>query len=187
LLNTVLALLNREQEVRILRKSLPLPPNGFNWRQLREINAAIPVPEGWYVKRVVARPVEAVSYFVSRENIDINGSFEEGLSLDVLIPRPQSTADEVNVTLKGVVANVCKTGQIIKPIWGRSQNNFQHYGCLVRENGKRGAFLLHLHMMVNKKTNTAYQFIFESPEIRWEESWIKGTKMMDQFMVDENI
>jgi hypothetical protein len=104
-----------------------------------------------------------------------------------LLPRSQSKADDVFAATKGVVANVCKTDQHLKPIWERTQNNFHHLGCTVRENGKHGAFLLHLHMIIDMKTNTTYKLTFESPESQWEESWLKGEKMMDQLLIDENI
>ncbi len=88
---TVLGLLSKESGPRAFRQSHPVALDGFTWRELREINAAILVPGGWHVKRVTGtKAIAAVAYFVTVENIDTRGSFDTGMSLNVLVARSRS-------------------------------------------------------------------------------------------------
>jgi hypothetical protein len=166
------------------RESFPPAPDGFTWRRLPEINAAVLVPERWSFKRTIGRVGgPAFAYFVSVENIDANGSFQTGLSLNVLVASSRSADAE---TMIGGLAGRT-TGQVLRPPWELTDGAFHQYGCLIRMPGKAGPYVVEHRVIVNTKTKTAYILSFESPEPGWKDSWAKGAKMEELLQLDDNL
>jgi hypothetical protein len=184
---TVLGLLRKESVPRASRQPSSAPPDGFAWRELREINAAVLVPDGWYVKRVVDRKLTAaVAYFVTVENIDTRGSFDTGMSLNVLVARSRS--EDVEAVAKARIAGgSCTQSRVLNPSWEVTDGVFHRYGCRVRVTGKAGPIVVDHRLIVNTKTKTMYIVDFESPESRWDDAWPKGAKLVDLLLLDESV
>ncbi len=184
---TVLGLLSKESGPRAFRQSHPVALDGFTWRELREINAAILVPGGWHVKRVTGtKAIAAVAYFVTVENIDTRGSFDTGMSLNVLVARSRSEDAEA-VAKARIATGACGQYQILKPLWDVTDGVFHRYGCVARVPGKTGTIVVDHRLILNTRTRTMYIVDFESPESRWDETWAKGAKVMDLLLLDENV
>jgi hypothetical protein len=65
---------------------LPKPPSGFKWQWNDEVSGGFLRPNGWYVKSV--KQEDTIGLFITKENIDKEGKFKTGLSINV-IPRIQ--------------------------------------------------------------------------------------------------
>ena len=167
------------------RDTLPPAPAGFAWRLLAEINAAVLVPDGWFFKRTVSsRAIATIAYFVSRENIDANGAFETGLSLNVLL-RPKDAEGYA----KGTIAKIAgmETARVLKPAWEVSNGGFVQYGCVIRTEQKTGPLVTEYRVIVNRTTKTTYVVSFESPERAWDEAGPKGAKLLDLLLFDPSV
>ena len=57
------------------------PPPGFTWQEIPELKAAFLKPNGWFFKKEVQNGTFA--YFITKENIDTNGEFQTGLTVNV--------------------------------------------------------------------------------------------------------
>ncbi len=184
---TVLGLLSKEPGPRAFRQSLPAGPDGVAWRELREINAAVLVPDGWRVRRVTdRRRIAAVAYFVTVENIDARGSFETGMSLNVLVARSRS--EDVEAVAKATITGgACAQYQLLKPLWEVTDGVFHRYGCVTRVPGKTGPIVVDHRFILNTRTKTMYIVDFESPESRWDEAWAEGAKVVDLLLLDEDV
>ena len=58
----------------------PLAP-GFTWQEIPELKAAFLKPNGWFFKREEQKGT--LAYFITKENIDKNGQFQTGLTVNV--------------------------------------------------------------------------------------------------------
>jgi len=184
----VLGLLSRESSPRVTRV-LPTAPDGFTWRQLREINAAVLVPDEWRVKRETDKKLTAaVAYFVTLQNIDALGKFDTGMSLNVLMARSRS--EDVESVAREKITADCMNRPVLKRLKSSSEVTggvFHRYGCVARVRGKAGSIVIDHRLIVNTRTKTMYIVDFESPENQWEEAWKKGTKVVEMLSLDENI
>ena len=60
---------------------VPPPPPGFTWQEIPELKAAFLKPSGWFFKREEQKGT--LAYFITKENIDKNGQFQTGLTVNV--------------------------------------------------------------------------------------------------------
>lgn len=72
-----------------LGTELPNPPSGYTWKQILDEQSALLVPAGWHFKSQHGKNTDG--FFVSKENIDTEGKFETGLSLNVIRQVERST------------------------------------------------------------------------------------------------
>lgn len=57
-------------------------PQGFTWRELKEINARVPMPEAWFFMH--QKSGETSAYFMTKESIQKDGMFKTGFSLNAI-------------------------------------------------------------------------------------------------------
>jgi hypothetical protein len=182
----VLALLSKESGSRA-SPQLPTGPDALTWRPLREINAEVLVPDGWFLKRVIpnGQAAAAVAYFITLENIDALGKFDTGLSLNVLLARSRS--GDVDATAKAMIAGACAAGTNLRPQTDITEGVFHRYGCLLRVQGKEGSQVDDHRLILNTTTKTVYLLDFESPEDRWEKAWTTGATIVEMLSLDEKV
>lgn len=78
---TVVTLIARS----LLAADLPAAPAGFTWQEIPELKAALLKPNGWFFKR--EKQKDTLAYFITKEDIDKNGQFQTGLSVNVFLPK----------------------------------------------------------------------------------------------------
>jgi hypothetical protein len=184
----VMYMLSRERVTRPNREPPQPAPIGFEWRRLAEINGFVLVPQGWFVKRDINQRVSAViAYFVSQEDIDTAGSFQTGLSVNVLAPRSQNGDSEAYA--KSAVAAITKDPKfrVLRPAWDTVVGHFHHYGCVVRMPSKDGPLVAEQRFIVNTATETTYNLVFESPEGDWNSASDIGAKIFELLSLDETV
>src|SRR4051812_1488213 len=64
------------------RLDFPKPPEGYEWTRLDEARAGFLRPKGWHVKSETSNGTHAL--FISREQIRDGGTFETGLTVNVV-------------------------------------------------------------------------------------------------------
>jgi hypothetical protein len=166
---------------------LPAAPEGFDWKQLPEINASFLMPRGWHFKHESSDGSDA--YFLTLENIEKEGIYKTGLSINS-VPQiskktnkwPKQYAREFHESMKS------DTAIHITREWENPQAPFVVYGMeyekVVSEN-----FTLVVHQLVvaNEKTDRLYVILYESSKDIWDAAWSIGDLMMTKFVLDESL
>ncbi|HEV7519803.1 MAG TPA: hypothetical protein VGP89_01795 [Candidatus Angelobacter sp.] len=163
----------------LLAITFPTPPAGFTWQQIPELKAALLKPNGWFYKREEQKGT--LAYFITKENIDKNGRFQTGLTVNVFHLKQNSAVDRGKDTIQQLAAT-----KHVKA-WAQDAGAFREFGCLAKDTDSSGTVVMHTLAVANPKTNTLYLLIFESPEPDWDAAWKLGKQIVDMLALDDNI
>ena len=170
----------------LLALGLPQPPAGFTWVSANEIKGAFLKPEKWYFKRVKRGNTQA--YFITAENIDKEGYFTTGLTVNVVHDVSSSKKMDVSDYAASYIMKASRHGEIIKDMWERSMGPFQSYGVVTRNKDARlGDYNTHHLVISNKRTGTIYILVFEAPAESWDEAIKTGNIILGKLMIDGNV
>jgi len=158
---------------------LPPPPAGFTWQEIPELKAAFLRPDGWFFK--AEKNKETLAYFITKENIESNGEFQTGLTVNVFRLKKDSAVEKGKSFIDQLAAK--KRGEK----WAKDVGPFKEFGCLTRDTDPRGATIVQTLMVANPKTNTLYLLIFESLEANWDSAWKIGKQIVDSLAIDDEI
>lgn len=161
---------------------LPPAPKGFSWIKLPEFKGALLAPKGWHFKKEERQGT--IACFITEQNIDKEGMFQTGLSLNVMPPLRSTPAKEY------VAAYVAQFARKNEPLrcWDSETGAFAVYGCQMRSKDKPPPpIIMHVLMIANTRTNRLYLFIFESPETQWPAAWKLGEQIMDLLVLDDEV
>ena len=158
-------------------RELPPPPAGFTWQEVAELKAAFLRPNGWYFKR--EKNKETTAYFITKENIENNGEFQTGLTINVFRLKKDNAVEKGKSFIDQLATS--KRGEK----WAKDVGPFKEFGCLTRDTDASGTTVVQTLMVANPKTNSLYLFIFESPEASWDSAWKIGKQILDSLAIDE--
>jgi len=162
---------------------LPAPPSGYTWKSIDEIKGAFLVPISWHFKET--RVKETLAYFLTREDIDETGSFETGLSINVL--RKGEDFDPVGYA-GAFVLNIVKKYEVLEEPFEAGGGTLKGYGCRVRVTNLDDPPLIMQYLVIgNSATGTLYVMFFESPESEWEQAWAIAEPILTLFVLDDDI
>src|SRR5262245_38587610 len=77
----------------IHKQQLPSPAECYSWAKLEEINAAVLAPKEWHLKQVGGKPT--LAYFVTLENIDKEGRYMTGFTIQAMRPPQPHSGEEL--------------------------------------------------------------------------------------------
>jgi hypothetical protein len=158
---------------------LPPPPPGFTWQEIPELKAAFLLPNGWFFKREENKGT--LAYFLTKENIENNGQFQTGLTVNVFRLKKDNAVEKGKSFIDQLATK--KRGEK----WAKDVGPFKEFGCLTKDADPSGTSVVQTLMVANPKTNTLYLFIFESPEANWDSAWKIGKQIMDSLAIDDEI
>ena len=158
---------------------LPPAPSGFTWQEVPELKAAFLKPDGWYFKRETQKGT--LAYFITKEDIDKQGEFQTGLTVNVFKLKKDSAVEPA----KYMIDQLADSKHAEK--WAKAVGPFREFGCRTKDTDASGTIVVETTTIANPKTNTLYLFVFESPESDWETAWKTGAKIMDTLAVDDEI
>lgn len=155
---------------------LPQAPQGFDWKYLPESSLAVLAPNDWYFKSEQDKGTR--SYFITQENIDKEGAFKTGMSIQVIHDNKINAAQLAKGLGERVMADkkVTKRGELTE----RAEGNLTFYEFQYEASYPTYDGTVHNLIVANKATNTLYVIIFESPSIQWDEAWKIGQVMTEQ-------
>ena len=157
---------------------MPPAPEGFNWKFLPESSLAVLAPIDWNYKSEHNQTVNA--YFISVENIDKEGSFKTGLTIQVV----QDNSKNAGQLAKSLTTNVPSQENVIETseVSERTNGNliFYEFQYEIGASDTTYASINHELIVANTSANTLYVFLFESPKDQWDEAWKIGQVMMEQ-------
>jgi hypothetical protein len=158
---------------------LPGAPQGFTWQQMPELKAAVLKPDGWFFKREESKGT--LAYFITREDLDQNGQFETGLTVNVFRLKKDSAVERGRLLIENMAAT--KNGKV----WNRTVGTFQEFGSQLKDTDASGSTIMQALAIANPKTNTLYLFIFESAAPKWDAAWQLGKQIMDNITLDDGV
>jgi hypothetical protein len=145
-----------------------------------ELKAAFLKPQGWFFKREEQKGT--LAYFITKENIDQNGEFKTGLSINVFTNLKKSKAVD---QAQYMIANLVKKYHV-EP-HERRVGVFYELRCELKDSDATGTIVMRELAVANTKTDTLCLFIFESPESEWSTASKTGDQVMDQLILDDEI
>lgn len=173
---TLFAVLSAETTAAI---DVPPPPPGFTWQEIPELKAAFLRPHGWFFKREEQKGT--LAYFITKEEIDKNGKFQTGLTVNIFQLKNDSAVDRG----KSMIDHIADTKHAEK--WAWYTGPFREFGCLTKDTDPTSTSVVYTLTVANPKTNTLYLFIFESPERDWNAAWKTGKQILHTLAIDDEI
>ena len=163
-------------------QTLPHAPEGFSWKKLDQVKAAVLIPAGWYFKQEKAEGTWA--FFLTKENLEKSKWYKTGISIQVFQQKPEGTAENLAFH---IIAGYAKDGGLIKT-WNFAQGVYKGYGWQGVAKKEKGELTkTHGLVFLNTGTKTVYLVLFESPEPEWEENWRTGEKLTQMIGFSDDI
>lgn len=165
----------------LVAQAPPPAPDGFSWKSIESVKASFLIPTGWHFRKEEHDGARA--FFITQEEIVGGGQYETGLSVNVQKlkkdPAPERAAQFIAAL---VAANEGLDS------WKRQQGALEACGCRLRIREKGQPPLVEQVLAIgNRRTNTLYILIFESPEKKWPAAWEKGEVMLKEFLLDDEV
>jgi len=170
---------------------LPVPPKGFHWQGVENIEFALPVPEGWYVR------FEALSemwnlglqeyeyrYFITRDDPVLTGNFFSGGML-IFVSKDSDT--DASAAAAQLFANIQTGPGITKVIDSRidkmaSTDTYQIHVELVDSRFSPASLdyerTVYLVYIADLNANILYFVYFDATTNNWEDEWETGQVMV---------
>lgn len=157
----------------------PAPPTGFTWQEIPELKTAFLKPDGWFFKRDEKKGT--LAYFITKEDIDKNGRFQTGLTVNLFRLKQDSAVERG----QGMVEQIA--GKHHAQSWSKQVGAFQEFGCQIEDTDASGAIVMQVLAAANPKTNTLYLLLFESPEQEWDSAWKTGKQIIEGLALNDEI
>jgi hypothetical protein len=164
---------------------LPEAPDGYRWERFAEVQSAFLCPVGWH--RFHKAGVSSHTYSLSVESVAEHGSFETGMTLQVIkdlmkkkgIPPSVFAIEMTQLALKKPENARISSEDL-------SSGPFKAFGVRYR-NAPSVAIPIIIHQVAiaNDKTDTLFIATFEAPENTWTQAWKLGEVMIKKFLIDD--
>lgn len=166
-----------------IAQDLTEPPDGFEWVEAAEVKAHLLKPKDWYYKKHKQGTTQG--YFITKENIDKEGSYMTGFSMNVVFDIPRKKGVTPTEFAAVYIKRASNSGKIIKEVWAHSMGPFNSYGVVIENHDpKDGDFNTHHLVIGNDQTGTAYIVIFEAPTESWSSAWKDGQVILGKLMIE---
>jgi hypothetical protein len=165
--------------------SLPPPPAGFSWHYFPEARVTALRPDGWHVHQVAAE--RSFTGCISKESVKEGGSFETGLTVQVLSGVQEALGMPASVAALGMYQTARENpfNQVLcadaEPRQGPHAFSFRFRYRNAPEVAK--PIIVHCFYLAFDEISQLNLFTFESPESVWEESWQTGEQMLRNLVV----
>lgn len=140
-------------------------------------------PKDWFLKKEHRSGTYA--FFITKEDIDKEGGFETGLTVNVLKGISDKTESSASQYAHGFISIAAKKEEnkvLLKP-WFVEVGPFKGYGVRVRDKVK----VLHYFLIANDKNDTLFLTIFEAKPEEWDEAWKYGEVIFNNMQLDDEV
>jgi hypothetical protein len=159
------------------RVQLPAAPEGYRWVRFEEARSAYLRPEGWFLKTELEGQTAAL--FISKENIDKRGSFETGLTVNIIgevKPRVGVTPSQYAAAY---VEELVKAKEILERFELPPKDGYVGLGVRYRDASKPPAIVAHAYALADDSGDVLRIVVFEAPEAEWDSAWAHGEKIVN--------
>lgn len=158
------------------KTQLPTPPDGYSWIDLKDVNASLLKPDGWFFN--AEQKGNTYAYFITKEDYtkDPNGMFITGFSLNVFTNMGNTNA----VDYANKFANQVKKQNELVFMKDHTFGNFKGKMLRIKNKGQ----IIHYIVIGNTKTNKLYLAYFESSRATWDANEEFGKTIMEFLAFD---
>lgn len=164
---------------------LPDPAKGYRWERFTEVQSAFLCPVGCH--RFHKAAAMGHTYVLSKESVKDEGSFETGMTLQVIKGIMEKKGMPPSVAAIGMSQTVLEKKENKKQsVVDLSSGPFKAFGMRYRNAPKTAKPIIVYQVFVaNDKMDTLFVVTFEAPEATWDTAWELGEPMIKKFMIDD--
>lgn len=166
---------------------LPDAPKGFKWLKILKDESALLKPDGWFFKEDHRKGTDA--YFVTKENIEEKGSFQTGLSLNVIYNIDKKSGASPTRYAESMIHYMGEdeAKEILRSN-SRKNGPFTTLLCRIKDQ-KPGEedVIIHYFFIANDETGTLWMYFFEAPESEWDKAWETGSVLLKYIVVESEL
>lgn len=159
---------------------LPSPPQGFSWFESVNGVGSFLKPEGWFVKEESKGQTNAV--FISKENIESNGRFLTGMTVNQLNSWSQSNNSKPSQYASAFAAKIASTGKVLKSTVIKGNQDDMHVVRVLGDNKGTATIAHHLAIGMDSR-DQVYLITYESPESEWDANYKNAREMLNFFFL----
>ena len=161
----------------------PPAPRGFSWRQFKQINARLLIPEGWFVKEEERSGTKVV--FITKESIEKEGRLLTGFSVNVIQHLSEKGGGSPSQYAASAIANM---DSVCDKVWGFQEPGkgtpFNGYAVFCKLTTPFGPIVQYNLFFGNDGADMLYVISFESPEASWDEAFKIGEPIVNNLLLD---
>ena len=153
-------------------------PPGYTWYEFSAGDSAYLRPNGWFIKTEVKGDTATLA--ISKENIEVRGSFDTGLTVNVVRKIKAKTGvkpSEYSVAYLGKLMESKK--DVLTRFSTPPQSGFSGLGARYRDSEPPPATIVHTYLLADDEADVLRIIIFEAPEKDWDAAWVHGEKMLN--------
>jgi len=170
-----------------LSMDLPESPDGYSWKEIRDLKAAFLIPENWQFDSEVS----AGQYFftITKKGNDPPGSGETGLTIVVRTGAGNSARQGIAPSqFAAAMFNEIRKNRELERMQRVTQGPFEtiryQYTCTSAGSTQLREYSL---LVANDQTGTLYIFAFAAPLSTWDADWQTVTVVLDTIFLDDEI
>jgi hypothetical protein len=166
---------------------LPPAPKGYKWNKILKDQSALLQPEGWFFKEIHPKGTDA--YFVTKQNIDKEGSFSTGLSLNVLYNiDKKAKVSPSQYAIATIQQMQSSTTDEVLLADAKQMGPFKNFICRIKDKKPNAeTVIIHYFYVANDETGTLWMFFFEAPEKEWDKAWETGSVLLKNLLIESEI
>ncbi len=155
---------------------------GYHWEEFKESKCFFLIPNEWKLRK--EKKEETFSYFFTKENIEENGSYSVGISVNIVTGLKKTNTLRFIAYLKEGLeetteefecSDLTKVGPFYKYILNYEK---ECDGILIK---------MHHILISNINTNTMYLILFESPKSEYDKNFKIAEPTLMYFGIDDEI
>lgn len=155
----------------------PEIPADFEWYTFAEGDIACPRPRGWFVKTELHG--DTVAMFFSKENIDKEGEFKTGLSVNIVRRIKARMGRSPSRYARALLDLLNQRYPDAERIENASQDGMPGIGLVYVDDARQPAIVVYNFLLADDENDVLRAYVLESPQADWEQTWALGKIMLD--------
>jgi hypothetical protein len=155
----------------------PEIPTNFEWYTFEEGDTACPHPRGWFVKTEVHGDTSAM--FFSKENIDEEGEFKTGLSLNIVRRIKAKSGQTPSEYARSVFDALVSRHPDAERVENPAQHGMPGLGLKYVDSSRPTTIVVYNFLLADDENDVLRLFILESPQADWAQTWELGKTILN--------
>ena len=157
-------------------QDLPQAPAGYEWYVFEAGKAAYLKPDGWFVKVESEKGTDAL--FISKENIDEQGEFRTGMTVNVVREFKSRQGRIPSAYADSYIASLGELYKLLEVERVPPNSGITGIRARYRDTSRKPHIMIATLLIADDQADTLRILIFESPERDWQKAWVHGELML---------
>jgi hypothetical protein len=155
----------------------PEAPPGFEWYVFEEGDTACLHPREWFVKAELHG--DTVAMFFSKENIDKEGEFKTGLSVNIIRRIEARMGRPPSQYARALLDVLNERYPDAERIENASQDGMPGIGLVYVDEARQPTIVVYNFLLADDENDVLRVYVLESPQADWKQIWELGKTMLD--------